>query len=247
MPTAAEADELQAALDDVKVVMVAALVEQWSSTVAGSPADSVEEIRDFARDLVADFGQAAATVAIDFYESVRPAGAPTFTPTPALAPDLLGEGTLVWATEPLRTEAWEDALDRLAASTQLATQQAAVDTIGEATELDPLDVKFCRFPTNEDPCAYCVLRAGRGAIYWSEETATRGDHRQCMCKVVPVFSDEPLPYLRAPFMAQYQAGASDPTYQAEVAAIRDTLAGDERRNAELKALLAAMRRANGLR
>lgn len=249
MPTAAEVDEFQAALDDVKTVMVATLVAQWMESVQGNPAEALDELREFVLDLVAEYGQAAAAVAIDFYEAARPSGAPVFSPLPAVRADLLSGRSLDWAIQPLTTENWESALDRLAGLGQLATQQAAVDTIGESTTLDPLDVKFARYPTNDDPCAYCVIRASRGAIYWTEETATRGDHRQCMCKVTMVFSDEVLPYRRAPYMAQYQNGASDPVFQAASATLRanTSLSPAERRDAEFRALLAAMRRTNGLR
>ena len=104
-----------------------------------------------------------------------------------------------------------------------------METIGEATDEDPLAVMFARFPQNPDPCAWCVLRASKGAVFWSEETATRGDHVKCRCKVTPVFPGEPLPYLRAPYMAQYQNGAAEAD-------------GPGR-----KALLSGMRRANGIR
>ncbi len=92
-----------------------------------------------------------------------------------------------------------------------------------------MDAKYARFPQNDDPCAWCVLRASKGAVFWSEETATRGDHTKCQCKVTVVFPGEPLPYLRAPYMAQFLDGAAEAD-------------GPGR-----KALLSGMRRANGIR
>lgn len=209
--------------------MVAELVRQWSTSVVANPADSVDELREFVLQIVADYGQVAAATAIDFYNSVRPFGSPAFIPQPQVRPDLVQGGTLNWITEPLRTESWQKALDRTAAEIQKAAYQAAVETLGEATQDDPLDVRFARWPQNAEPCAYCVLRASRGAVYWSEATAERGDHLKCQCKVTPVFPGEPLPYLRKPYIAQYQAGAAE---------------ADGRGS---KALLAGMRRANGIR
>lgn len=247
MPTKAELDEFQQATDDLKTVMVAALVAHWMENVQANPAEAVEDLRQFVLNIVSEYGQAAAAIAIDFYNSVRPAGSPPFLPTPVVRDDLLGVGTLKWATEPLQTDTWEQSLDRLAAATQKATMQALVETIGEATLEDPLEVRYARFPQNDDPCAYCVLRASRGAIYWSQETAGRGDHVKCMCRITPVFSDEVLPYMRAPYMAQFQNGAS--AAAGTIAAIRAnrSLTPAQRREAEFKALLAGMRQANGLR
>lgn len=247
MPTAAEVDAFQEEIDNLKVLMVAALVAHWVENVQGNPAEAIGELREFVTELVRDYGRAAAAIAVDFYNSARPAGAPAFDPVPQVRDDLLPTGSLIWATQPLTTEKFEDALDRLAAETQLATFTAAFETIGEASELDPLEVKFARYPQNPDPCAYCVLRASRGAIYWSEESATRGDHRSCGCKATMVFSDEPLPYMRAPFMAKYLDGAA--AAEAEIAAIKadKSLSPSERRDREFKALLAGMRRAGNLR
>lgn len=229
MPSPDELDELGAAADDVRAVMVAALVSYWMENVQGNPADSVDELREFVIDLVAEYGLVAAATAIDFYDSVRPAGSPPFRPVPALPDDLLGVGTLNWSTEPLLGEDWQTSLDRIAASIMKAAQQALVETIGQATEDDPLDVRFARWPRNSDPCAWCVLRASRGAIYWSEASAESGDHLKCGCAVTPIFPGEPLPYQRKPYYAQYEAGLKEAD-------------GPGR-----KALLSGMRRANGIR
>lgn len=238
MPTPAELDEFRRAEEDVKALMVAELVAYWMANVEGNPADAVDDLRQFVLDIVAEYGQVAAATAIDFYDSVRPAGSPAFDAVPVVRPDLVGGGTLNWATEPLQTETWQETLDRVAAEIQKATYAAAVETIGQASEDDPLDVRFARWPRNPEPCAYCVLRASRGAVYWSETTAERGDHLKCGCEVTPVFPGEPLPYLRKPYMAQYLAGASEA--EGDIAAASD-------RKGRQKALLSGMRRANGSR
>lgn len=236
MPTAAEIDEFEQAQDDLKAVMVAALVAYWMENVEGNPADSMDDLREFVLEIVAEYGQAAAAVAVEFYDAVRPPGSPPFSPAPFVRDDLVGGGTLNWSTAPLLTEEWQQSLDRIAAEIQKAAYQAAVETLGEATEEDPLDVKYARWPQNPDPCAYCVLRASRGAVYWSEATAERGDHIKCGCKVTPIFPGEPLPYMRKPYMAQYLAGADE----------ADLSAASTRKERQ-KALLSGMRRANGTR
>lgn len=238
MPTPDQLDEFQSAAGDVKALLVAELVSYWMQNVPGDPAAALDDLRQFVLDIVAQYGLTAAATAIDFYDSVRPAGSPSFQPVPVVRDDLVGGGSLNWATEPLLTDGWEQSLDRIAAEIQKDVQAAMVETIGQATEDDPLDVKYARWPRNPDPCAWCVLRASKGAVYWSESTAERGDHLKCGCEVTPVFPGEPLPYLRKPYMAQYLAGADEGA--ADIAA-----AGSGK--AKRKALLSAMRRANGTR
>lgn len=237
----------------VAVLAVADLVGQWAP-----PTDALEAV-DVARELLESlsqtYGQTNAAVAADFYESVRPEGSPSFTPAPQVRSDLVAGGTLNWSTQPLTetdfdlATSQDEALSRIAESIMLATREAAIEALGEMTEQDPLDARFARFPQSENPCAWCVLRASRGALYWSEEAATRGDHRDCRCKVTPVFPGEVLPYMRAPYIGQYQNGASDPVAQAATAAIRAdrTLSPAERQKALRSVLLAGMRRANGTR
>lgn len=234
MPTQAETDDFHAAISDVRTLAVASLVAQWTDVVAPNPAAAVDDLRTLLLDLTAQYGQASAATAIDFYESARPPGSPAFIPTPVVRDDLVQGGTLNWATSPLLGDGWQAALDRTAAELMKSSYQAAVETIGVATEADPLDAKFARWPQNDDPCAWCVLRASRGAVYWSEAAAERGDHLRCKCQVSMIFPGDQLPYLRKPYMAQYLAGA----HEAEPAS--------DRKGAR-KALLAGMRRANGSR
>lgn len=230
MPTPAELEEFEREVADVQALMIASLVAYWADSVQPDPAVAVDGLREFVLDSLAEYATVAASVAADFYQSVRPPGSPSFTPIPVVRDDLIDTGSLIWSTNPLRTEQFDEALDRVAAVIQKDTYAAVVETIGEATDEDPIgEVRFARWPTNSKPCAWCVLRASRGAVYWSESTAERGDHIKCGCKVTAIFPDEPLPYQRKPYMAQYLAGAEE---------------ADDRGR---KALLAGMRRANGIR
>lgn len=234
MPSPEQLDEFEQDQTDQHILLVAALVAYASS----DPAPDAEALREFVRTLVLEYTQASAVSAAEFYGSWRPADAPAFSALPMVSDDLLGDGTLKWATEPLETDDMGAALDRLVRSVRKATYGAAVNTIGQATEDDPIDARYARWPKNPDPCAYCVLRASRGAVYWSEASAERGDHLKCGCKVTPVFPGESLPYQRKPYMAQYVAGSQQG--EGEIAA-----AGPGK--AKRKALLSAMRRANGTR
>lgn len=51
-------------------------------------------------------------------------------------------------------------------------------------------VRFARVTSGRNTCAFCLMLAGRGAVYHTRETAGEFDHwhRHCTCKVVPSFS-----------------------------------------------------------
>lgn len=247
MPTTAEVDDFDQAIGDVQTLAVSALVSSWADEIAQAQGETVKAAQALMVQIAAEFAQAAAATATDFYSSVRPAGSPRFIPAPILRADPIGTGSQIWATKPLLLESPEEAMRRVAAEVILSVKQAAVDTLGEATVDDPIDARFARFPTNPDPCSYCILRAARGAVYWSEESATKGDHRDCGCKATVIFTGEDLPYQRKPYMAQYAAGSG--AAADAIAAIRadKSLSPASRRDQEFKALLAGMRRANGTR
>lgn len=50
--------------------------------------------------------------------------------------------------------------------------------------------KFARVTSGRNTCPFCLMLAGRGAVYHSRKTAGQFDHwhRHCTCKVVPCFS-----------------------------------------------------------
>ena len=54
-------------------------------------------------------------------------------------------------------------------------------------------VRFARVPTGAETCPFCLMLAGRGAVYHTRKTAGefRHFHRRCDCKVVPGFEADP--------------------------------------------------------
>ena len=53
--------------------------------------------------------------------------------------------------------------------------------------------RFARVPTGFETCTFCLMLASRGAVYHSRKAAGefRHFHRNCDCKVVPSFEDDP--------------------------------------------------------
>ena len=54
-------------------------------------------------------------------------------------------------------------------------------------------VRFARVPTGRETCTFCIMLAGRGAVYHSRQTAGefRHFHRGCDCKIAPGFEEDP--------------------------------------------------------
>lgn len=52
--------------------------------------------------------------------------------------------------------------------------------------------KFARVTSGRNTCPFCLMLAGRGAVYHSRKTAGQFDHwhRHCTCKIVPSFSGD---------------------------------------------------------
>ena len=57
--------------------------------------------------------------------------------------------------------------------------------------------RFARVPTGLETCTFCLMLASRGAVYHTRKTAGefRHFHRNCDCKVVPGFKDDPMAVL----------------------------------------------------
>lgn len=54
-------------------------------------------------------------------------------------------------------------------------------------------VRFARVPTGLETCTFCLMLASRGAVYHTRKTAgeLKRFHRNCDCKIVPGFGDDP--------------------------------------------------------
>lgn len=49
---------------------------------------------------------------------------------------------------------------------------------------DANDKRYARVPTGSKTCAWCMMLASRGAMYYSEDTAKAGNHNNCDCVFV---------------------------------------------------------------
>ncbi|KFI94558.1 ADP-ribosyltransferase [Bifidobacterium stellenboschense] len=92
---------------------------------------------------------------------------------------------------------------------------------------DPTGPRWARVTGGARPCAFCVMLAGRGFVYHSEETAKLGGSfhdGHCHCTAIPGWKDDVLTPSQRESKAMYEAGKAaageDAPRNAELAAMR---------------------------
>lgn len=164
-----------------------------SAYLGQHPDASVAECRDFAWQVMLEavqiYGDASATAAADYYDSVMSAAGT------GAKPALLHSGVDEDQVEKVaRYQAGKlvkgDQLGlarECAAYASDATRQAANRTmLKNALRDSKLGVRFARVPTGAETCTFCRMLASRGFDYKSEKTAGKFSHfhRNCDCRVV---------------------------------------------------------------
>lgn len=164
-----------------------------SAYLSQSPDASVAECRDFAWQVMLEavqiYGDASATAAADYYDSVMSAAGN------GAKPALLHSGVDEDQAERVaRYQAGKlvkgDQLGfarECAAYASDATRQAANRTmLGNALRDEGRGVRYARVPTGAETCTFCRMLSSRGFVYRSKESAKLfgHNHRGCNCEVV---------------------------------------------------------------
>lgn len=152
---------------------------------------------EFFKELVGTYGDAAATLAADFYEELAEAAGERVAPA-ALAEPAEGsmEGSVRYAARNLFGQQASAALfaEAVERSVKTYVKKMANDTMSKNAARDGAGhgVRFARVPTGPETCAFCITLASRGFVYASPETAGEFDHYHddCDCRVVAGFGDD---------------------------------------------------------
>jgi len=232
--TQAQADAQRRAINDLVALAMRDLLAFWRALDVAQPKAAAAALSRVMPELTAAYAGAAAGVAADWYDDLREeAGAPgRYRAVPASAPGPeRGEVLARWAAGSLFGASPDPdvALSKLAGGLQRTVANGSRDTVTVNVRRDPAGARFARH-ASANACAFCRLLATRGAVYWSETTATKDYHDHCHCMAVPVWDDAPLE--QAPYVQQW----SD-----DYAAARAEAGGGT------KAILAEMRAKTGAR
>jgi hypothetical protein len=169
------------------------LEDFWAAlNTSGNPLLVRAAMEDFFPELVTAYGDAAALLGADFYDELRdvPASASRFTATLASPPDAAQSLAVTrWGLGPLFKPEPDpvQALADLAGAAQRLVLQSARTTVFEAAGRDPVRTGFARVPRGARTCPFCTMIAGRGAVFYTAETAGQSNewHNDCDCVIVP--------------------------------------------------------------
>lgn len=177
------------------------MLEFWASLDLEDARRTAAAVREFLPELLAAFGDVAATVAADYFDELR-----SQTQTSALFTALLADAasseqiqrTAGWALADLFAETPDPtgSLDKIAQVIQRLTLQPARQTIAVSAAEDPDRPRWARVPTGDKTCAFCLVMASRGAVYLTEESAGAGMtafHGDCDCVPTPTWDNDALP------------------------------------------------------
>lgn len=188
----AVADITERARADVEARVLAWLGENPGASAAEARAASIRIMRE----LIGDWGRAASSLAAAWYDSQgREAGAKLDRAvTEVTYTDADIERVVRYQAEKyvagdraaFARSCGEYALD-------VAKRQVNATVLKNARRDRERGVRFARVTSGRNTCSFCLMLAGRGAVYWSRKTAGEFDHwhTHCSCKVVPGFSGNP--------------------------------------------------------
>lgn len=140
--------------------------------------------------LVREYGDLAATVAAEWYESVHPDLFLART-APGVDPGRV-QGSVRYAAGSLFTEDPGNTLAVLSGALQRFIVYSARETVARNVQRDPGRPRFARVPAGAKSCAFCNLMASRGFVYYTRETAGLRDefHDDCDCQIVPEWDSD---------------------------------------------------------
>ena len=175
------------------------LADFWASlNISRDPFLVRDELLLFLPDLVQTYGDTAAVLAADWYDSLRdaPVSASSFAAVLA-SPPRAGQvvGSAKWAVGPLFQDDPDAALRLLSGATQRLVLKSGRDSFDVSARRDPLRTSWARIPSGATTCRWCVMLASRGAVYANAAKAGEMNefHDNCDCVQVPIRSDSDWP------------------------------------------------------
>lgn len=173
----------------------------------------------FLPELVTEFGNISALLAVDFYDMLRevPASAASFQAAYAAPVDVgVAQGAARWAVGALFESNEDLFLSQILGSTQRLVSQRGRDTIFDNAGRDRVRTSVARIPSGSDTCEFCIRLASRGAVYTDLVSAgdmnTFHDNCDCVPTVIRSKRDYPEGYDLRQFVDLYTSGLGTGRY-----------------------------------
>lgn len=188
MASRAELVQLRAANKNITTLVHRDLARFWGTLDLAKPQAARDALLEFVPGLVSQYGDIAATVSADFYDSLR------------LSDGIRGKFSAIMAsgatdeqvTQSVRYGAghlFTDTPDKMAefldGSVSRLVMQAGRDTISRSSIADPRARGWQRVGSGTS-CEFCSMLIDRGAVY-SEATASFETHDHCNCSAEPIW------------------------------------------------------------
>ena len=191
MATAADIETLRSLNSTIVARATAALEAFWGTLDLSRPEVARNALLEFMPVLTDQYGEAAAVIAADWYDSLREAegvtGSYVATVAATVPEEVVAERTRFGAGH-LWTENPSQTLLFLVGIAQEYVLQPGRDTITESSMADPAAVGWHRetrgsrsYPSG---CKFCQMLASRGDVY-KKATARFAAHAGCNCVAVP--------------------------------------------------------------
>lgn len=238
---------------DLSELVAAELAAYFAALDLTRPEPVRDALLEFMPLLVAEYGQVATALAMEWYEQLRfESGEATAflvaaPPVPSVTPERV-ESKVRYLAAKLWTPEPEAMLSGLTTAADKYVKQHGRDTVMWNAQQER--VGYARVPTGAKTCAFCLVLASRDAEYFSRKSAGDskgtgvGDdfHGKCDCLVVRIgrADDYPESYLPDDYYDMYRS-AVDAREDPDVQEFLSTLAPDDK-NKDLKAAVFAMRR-----
>lgn len=186
MATRSDVDLIRAANAGLVRLALRDLEAFWASLNLSRPEAARDALLRFLPVLVAQYGDAGAAVAADWYDDLRLAErAPgNFRAQMAapVAPERV-EARVRFGAQHLFTDAPGQTLTFLTSAATKYVLEPSRATVAESTKVDPAAVGWHR-ETRPGACGFCRMLAGRGGVF-RKETARFAAHDDCGCVAVP--------------------------------------------------------------
>ena len=173
--------------------VTAAAAADMAAEIARTPLEGrLQALLDALPLIVPTYYDAAGLLAVSWYDELRDAA----QPSTVYAPSVIGDPETDWIEREVAklrvdTDAdFELEVQRLVAETeQLAEKEISRgfrDSVLGNTRSDADAIGWSRV-ARPGACKFCVMLAGKGAVYRSESTAIFGAHKKCHCAARPEF------------------------------------------------------------
>lgn len=203
MVSSREAGRFKAANDDLSARITRDIRKAWNALGAYSPEGKRDALLDIVPSLVASYGDAAAAIAVEYFEQTTGLRGSIHDGSTA---DQV-QGSVRSLIGGLWTGQETAAIAQVIASATRHMLQSGRTSIYESAR-GTNGVRFARVPDG-DACDWCLIMASRGAVYLTEKSAGgEGNqyHDDDGCMPLAVLDGDDLPYDADALYETYRAG-----------------------------------------